>query len=470
VAQWHTESRALFGFVGAFAVVALAFVLSSVGTFLASRDVDTAAQDLLGNALPSVEELMRARTAQHRLDVDVDVLTRTSAARPALIDELVAARAELDTTLGRAMDTPDYPGEHELFERRVQPRLAGLDRAIAELQTALADDPGHDRIVRAVSGLDAAAKELDGSLATLAELNHAHAFDAAWRIVNTRAQTVRLALYLESASAAIAIAAAVFAVRGERRYARTMRRMVELEAQRATELDLVAQRISHDLTSPLAAVTLSLGRIRRAHPESETGRAADRASRALERTRHMVDGIYAFSKSGAQPVPGASAPLRAAIGEAADALLAAEGASAPTIDVEPFDEVAVAMDRGLLDTVVSNLLWNAAKFSRGSPVRRITVRSSADERRVHVEVEDTGPGVPSGLEQAIFEPYHRAPGVTQPGLGLGLATVKRLVTAHGGRVGVRNVQPHGALFWFDLPRAAEDSVRFSAARALPSPS
>ena len=52
-----------------------------------------------------------------------------------------------------------------------------------------------------------------------------------------------------------------------------------------------------------------------------------------------------------------------------------------------------------------------------------------------------------------IEPYRRAPGTEKPGLGLGLATVRRLVQAYGGTVGVRRASPHGAIFWFDLPRA-----------------
>jgi nitrogen fixation/metabolism regulation signal transduction histidine kinase len=61
----------------------------------------------------------------------------------------------------------------------------------------------------------------------------------------------------------------------------------------------------------------------------------------------------------------------------------------------------------------------------------------------------------NALPSVIFEPYRRGPGPTQPGLGLGLATVKRLVLAHGGRLGVRNAPSGGAVFWFDLPRAPE---------------
>jgi signal transduction histidine kinase len=70
-------------------------------------------------------------------------------------------------------------------------------------------------------------------------------------------------------------------------------------------------------------------------------------------------------------------------------------------------------------------------------------------------VEDSGPGIPAELGERVFEAYirgHRA-SATRPGIGLGLATVKRLVTAHGGTLGTRRSGLGGASFWFELPRA-----------------
>jgi signal transduction histidine kinase len=79
----------------------------------------------------------------------------------------------------------------------------------------------------------------------------------------------------------------------------------------------------------------------------------------------------------------------------------------------------------------------------------------AGRGRVYFEVQDTGPGIAAELSERIFQPYVRAGLPGQPGIGLGLATVKRLVEAHGGRVGVRSVVAGGSLFWFELPRAAD---------------
>ena len=88
-------------------------------------------------------------------------------------------------------------------------------------------------------------------------------------------------------------------------------------------------------------------------------------------------------------------------------------------------------------------------------------RVSVRPRRASVvfEVEDSGPGVPEDLGDRIFEPYVRGKetAAKKSGIGLGLATVKRLVLAHGGQVGVRRSSSGGALFWFELPRAEGES-------------
>ena len=84
--------------------------------------------------------------------------------------------------------------------------------------------------------------------------------------------------------------------------------------------------------------------------------------------------------------------------------------------------------------------------------RRMAVRVVEERDVVKVEVEDTGPGIRADMLAAIFEPYVRGTDVRQPGLGLGLATVKRIVEAYGGAVGARSVVGQGSCFWFALPR------------------
>ena len=82
---------------------------------------------------------------------------------------------------------------------------------------------------------------------------------------------------------------------------------------------------------------------------------------------------------------------------------------------------------------------------------------------VCVEIEDNGPGLPPGAEERVFEPFRRLAQSSQPGIGLGLATVKKLVEAYQGRVGVSSRLGRGSTFWFELPRARAGGLAVSEA-------
>jgi signal transduction histidine kinase len=107
----------------------------------------------------------------------------------------------------------------------------------------------------------------------------------------------------------------------------------------------------------------------------------------------------------------------------------------------------------MLTVVLSNLIRNAIHYAREGPrEHRVLVRATSAPPGVRFEVDDTGPGLEPGTEARIFEPFVRL-GDGGGGIGLGLATVKRLVAAHGGRVGVRSSPGRGCCFWFELPAA-----------------
>ena len=74
---------------------------------------------------------------------------------------------------------------------------------------------------------------------------------------------------------------------------------------------------------------------------------------------------------------------------------------------------------------------------------------------VRFEIEDTGPGLPPALADRVFERHVR--GERSTGLGLGLATVKRLVDNCGGQLGVHSRPGHGSCFWVELPRASAET-------------
>jgi signal transduction histidine kinase len=129
---------------------------------------------------------------------------------------------------------------------------------------------------------------------------------------------------------------------------------------------------------------------------------------------------------------------------------------------EPVPDVTAACSTGVLCSILSNLVRNAIKFMGDRPVRRVTVRAEPHGDEVRIEVQDTGPGIPAALQESMFDRYLRGPRVREAGLGLGLATVRRLVEAHGGRVTVRTAEGEGSTFRVTLPLARTPAPQPSA--------
>ncbi len=119
-----------------------------------------------------------------------------------------------------------------------------------------------------------------------------------------------------------------------------------------------------------------------------------------------------------------------------------------TLDLEP--EVLCQADSSRLEQVLVNLLGNAARHARGAA---ITVRLWTTPRETLLEVRDSGPGIPDGVRNRLFEPFARAPGAA-PGLGLGLYISREIVEAHGGRIDMMTARGEGTAFTVHLPRAS----------------
>ena len=124
------------------------------------------------------------------------------------------------------------------------------------------------------------------------------------------------------------------------------------------------------------------------------------------------------------------------------------------VRVVAFEDCDAACAPGVLASILSNLVRNGIRYVGDRPRREVRVAVHEYESTLRVEVEDTGPGLPTGLESTVFDPYVRGQSGS-PGLGLGLATVKRLAEAYGGSVGVVSRAGEGCTFWFELPRAHE---------------
>jgi signal transduction histidine kinase len=108
------------------------------------------------------------------------------------------------------------------------------------------------------------------------------------------------------------------------------------------------------------------------------------------------------------------------------------------LEIGTVSDVIVACGEGVLASIVSNLVRNGIRYMGARTVRRVTVQVRAEGGRARILVEDTGPGLPTGFEDRAFLPYSRPLDEKRSGLGLGLATVKRLADRLGGSVRVHS--------------------------------
>jgi signal transduction histidine kinase len=120
---------------------------------------------------------------------------------------------------------------------------------------------------------------------------------------------------------------------------------------------------------------------------------------------------------------------------------------------------AARFDPPRVEQVLTNLIANAVRHAPSGTVIEVETRSLESEDRVFVEaaVSDAGPGVAPRDRERIFEPYVQAGESRQSGgLGLGLAICRRIVEAHGGRIGVEPRSGGGSRFAFTLPAGGAD--------------
>lgn len=257
---------------------------------------------------------------------------------------------------------------------------------------------------------------------------------------------------LNALAAGLVLIVMLFAGRAMRAHSRIVRERERAAEERTHELGQFAGRVAHDLRGPLGAMQLRIQMAQRASPDTPVWTPLLGQIRTMTR---LIDDLLGFALAGAKPEAGAGTPLREVVGDVVSTVDPETVASGAALVVAEVPEVFVACSRGALTSVLSNLLRNALKYvADGSSERRVSLRATCLEQSVHLEIEDTGPGIPSGAEEAIFQPYVRLESARRlPGAGLGLATVKRLVEAYGGAVGVRSREGKGSTFWVDLPVA-----------------
>jgi signal transduction histidine kinase len=212
--------------------------------------------------------------------------------------------------------------------------------------------------------------------------------------------------------------------------------------------------VSHDLRSPLSAIKLSAGLLKRAGAANDEKRTelANRIERTSETMKRLIEDLLAASKieSGTFSVETRPEPIEPLLIETFDLFREAAATQAIAFEMDIDPEVAdVTCDRDRVLEVLSNLVSNALKFTPAAGSIIVTARRMGEN--VCIRVADSGPGIAESEWPHLFDRYWQARHTRRGGAGLGLFIVKGIVEAHGGHVWAERAASGGACLCFTLP-------------------
>jgi two-component system sensor histidine kinase KdpD len=229
------------------------------------------------------------------------------------------------------------------------------------------------------------------------------------------------------------------------------RQQARLAAEREQLRSTLLSSVSHDLRTPLGAITGAASSLMGDATLSETVRTelAQTIYEEADRLNRLVANLLDMTRleSGAVRPAREWHSLEEIVGTAVRRMefgLAGRGIETSL----PRDLPLLLLDAVLIEQLLVNLLDNAAKYT--PPGSTIRIAAERREDGVRVEVTDDGPGLPPGEEQRVFEKFFRRSG-SRGGFGLGLAICRAVVEAHGGRIWAESGRPRGAMFCFTLP-------------------
>lgn len=224
-----------------------------------------------------------------------------------------------------------------------------------------------------------------------------------------------------------------------------------LDAETSETRAALFSSVTHDLRTPLASITAAVTSLLE---EDAVTSPADRrelletSRQEAERLNRLVGNLLDLSRMRAGALTPAKAP--AAIDEVVEGVV---GRLHPTLEGHEVrlmlrDNLPdVPVDVVQIDQALTNLLENAAKFSR--PGTTITVSAARWHDNAEVSVADQGPGIPQEQREHVLEPFVR--GETAGGVGLGLSIARAIVEAHGGELRIVDAPGGGTRVVFRLP-------------------
>jgi light-regulated signal transduction histidine kinase (bacteriophytochrome) len=236
----------------------------------------------------------------------------------------------------------------------------------------------------------------------------------------------------------------------------TLARGAEIEAAHR-EMEAFAYSVSHDLRAPVRAIEGFTDLLISEHGtrlEGNSGNLLLRVRGAAMRMGRLIDGVLALSRMSREKMALEPVDLTALAREVVAELF--EQAPQRVADVTVAEGLRAMGDPRMLRQVLENLLGNAFKYTSCNATAAIAVGLRQDENGAsEFFVKDDGAGYDMAYAKKLFRPFERLHGESEfPGVGVGLATVHRIVSRHGGTIRGESAPGRGATFYFTLDAAA----------------
>jgi signal transduction histidine kinase len=234
----------------------------------------------------------------------------------------------------------------------------------------------------------------------------------------------------------------------------SVRTVVDLSERRSQFVSAV----THELKTPLTNIRMYVEMIEQgiaATPEREQNYLGIIGSESARLSR-LINNVLELSR-----LEKKQRRMHLQPGRLEEVLAEVRAVMAPKLAQEDFELIfeadglpEFAFDREALLQILINLVENSLKFGRTQTQRRITISARVMQAEVHIAVADTGPGIAKGALKKVFDDFYRADNAltrTTSGTGIGLALVRKLAHAMGGRVTAANNTGPGCTFTLSLP-------------------
>lgn len=229
-------------------------------------------------------------------------------------------------------------------------------------------------------------------------------------------------------------------------------RTAELQAANR-ELESFAYAVSHDLRAPLRAMSGFSQALIEDFGDRLEGEARAYLDQIIRASRHMgelIDGLLALSRCTQGELRREKIDLSTLAERIRDELSQTERRRQVLWEIEP--GLITQGDPRMLEAVMRNLLLNAWKYTAHKDDAVIRVYSEHEDENRLFCITDNGAGFSMLHSNKLFQPFQRLHRQDEfPGLGIGLATVQRIIHRHGGTIGASAEPGRGAKFFFTLP-------------------